>query len=102
MSNGGIIGPVIDPTSGSTAAAQITNFTSSGTYNPRAGQTIVDLIVIAGGGGGAGSTHNGGGCSGGGGGGLREVTSHPIPASPVTVTVGGGGSGGGGGGNGRG
>ena len=45
MSNGGIIGPIQDPTPGSSESEQITNFTSSGTYNPRTGQSVVDLKV---------------------------------------------------------
>jgi hypothetical protein len=59
MANGGIIGPVNDPT-----ISDLTQtFTASGTFNmpnsgPAPGQ--VDYLVVAGGGGGGGGT--GGGC----------------------------------------
>ena len=85
MSNGGIIGPTNDPIPEANVSETITSFTSSGTFNPQVGTSSVDLIVIGGGGSGAGSSHNGGGCSGGGAGGLRQITSHSIPGSPVTI-----------------
>jgi len=87
MSNGGIIGPVNDPT----LADFTTTFTASGTYtSPGLGPLEADYLVVAGGGGGG--TRFGGG---GGAGGYR--TSFPggtklsVPASPISVTVGAGG-----------
>jgi hypothetical protein len=85
MANGGIIGPVNDPT----RTDQVTSFTASGTYtNPQAGPQQADYLVVAGGGGGG---INGGG--GGGAGGYR--TSFPggtkltLSCASYPITVGG-------------
>ena len=90
MANGGIIGPINDPT----LADITTTFTASGSYtSPGLGPLQADYLVVAGGGGGA-----GGGCGGGGGGAGGYRTSFPcgtkltVPASPITVTVGAGGA----------
>jgi hypothetical protein len=93
MANGGIIGPINDPTS----TTVTTTFTASGTLNtcsleangPTPG--TVDYLVVAGGGGG-GANHGGGGGAGG------YRTSFPggtklSISSPTSVTVGAGGSG---------
>jgi hypothetical protein len=89
MANGGIIGPVNDPTRGDLT----TTFTASGTYtSPGFGPGQADYLVVAGGGGGGGGTGGGGGAGG-------YSTSFPggtkvtVPASPISVTVGGGGAG---------
>ena len=89
MSNGGIIGPVNDPTRVNTSEL-ITSFNASGTFTAQSGQTKADVLIVAGGGGG-GTVFGGGG----GGGGFRQILCHPIPSSPVTITVGAGGTGGG-------
>jgi hypothetical protein len=83
MSNGGIIGPVNDPTKSDFKEA----FNASGTFTSPIGATSGTLLVVAGGGGGGGSG------GGGGAGGFRLITSHPFPASPVPVTIGAGGAG---------
>jgi hypothetical protein len=60
MANGGIIGPINDPTRGDVT----TTFTSSGTYtSPGFGPGQADYLVVAGGGAG-GSTGGGGGAGG--------------------------------------
>jgi hypothetical protein len=94
MANGGIIGPVNDPTISNLTQT----FTASGTFNmpnsgPAPGQ--VDYLVVAGGGGGGSWCGAGGG---GGAGGYR--TSFPggtkltiTKGSATTVTVGAGGAG---------
>jgi len=73
MSNGGIIGPVNDPTS----TTVTTSFTVSGTYNypNQATPGEVDYLVVAGGGGGGSTNADEGGAGGGGAGGYR--TSFP-------------------------
>jgi hypothetical protein len=94
MANGGIIGPVNDPTT----TTVVTTFTASGTYNypNQATPGQVDYLVVAGGGGGG-----QGGCSGGGGGAGGYRTSFPGGTKldlsggtsyPVTVGAGGAGS----------
>ena len=92
MSNGGIIGPINDPTS----TTVVTTFTASGTFNysNQATPGQVDYLVVAGGG--SGGVADGGG-GGGGAGGYR--TSFPggtkLTLSGGTnypVTVGGGGA----------
>ena len=96
MANGGIIGPVVEPTLSSTNGGdKITSFTASGTFNVSLnnGPKAVDYLVVGGGGGAqAGNLANDNvvGAGGGGGGGYR--TSFPggssltIPGStPVTV-----------------
>lgn len=88
MSNGGIIGPVNEPT----LADKISSFTAPGTFTRSSLNTsgTATVLVVAGGGGGGGR----GAASGGGAGGYRLLTSHPLPASAVPVTVGAGGAGG--------
>jgi hypothetical protein len=92
MANGGIIGPVNDPTT----TTVVTSFTASGTYNypNQATPGQVDYLVVAGGGGG-GSRFGGGGGAGG------YRTSFPggtklcvSSGTPISVTVGAGGAGG--------
>ena len=85
MSNGGIIGPVVNPTRGDLT----TTFTASGTYaSPGFGPGTGTVLIVAGGGGG--NQASGGG--GGGAGGFRIATCSPIPVSPFSVTVGSGGA----------
>jgi len=67
MSNGGIIGPVVNPIV--YANSTVTSFTSSGTFSRRSGQSKADVLVVAGGG--AGGFDQG---SGAGGGGFRLLT----------------------------
>ena len=87
MANGGIIGPVNDPTVGDV----ITPFTSPGTFIAKKTQNV-GLLVVAGGGGGGHRTQGNG--SGGGGGGVRLLPAHPVTAGqPVSVTIGAGGTG---------
>ncbi len=83
MANGGIIGPINDPTKTDLLEA----FTSPGTFTSPIGATTGDLLIVAGGGG-SGSAQGGGG----GAGGYRVLTCQSIPASGVTVTVGAGGA----------
>jgi hypothetical protein len=84
MSNGGIIGPVNDPTRGDLTTA----ITSSTPYtSPGFGPGKATVLVVAGGGG-TNDTVGGGG----GAGGLRLISCQPIPASSFPVTVGGGGA----------
>ena len=98
MANGGIIGPVIEPTLSSTNGGdKITTFTSSGTFtvsNNNGPKAVHYLVVGGGGSSAAGNLANdvlvGGG--GGGGGGFRSSfrggTALTIPGStPVTVEV---------------
>jgi hypothetical protein len=63
MANGGIIGPVNDPTT----TTVVNTFTSSGTYNypNQATPGQVDYLVVAGGGAGGSTTGSGGGGAGG-------------------------------------
>jgi hypothetical protein len=91
MSNGGIIGPVNDPTNVTTPSTT-NQFLSTGTYtNPSpANITNVAVLVVAGGGGSGGNFPSGGG---GGAGGVLLVPSFPVSSSPITVTIGGGGTG---------
>jgi hypothetical protein len=84
MSNGGIIGPVVNPISGATSTTY-TSFDASGTFTAQTGQTKVDLLIVAGGGGGWGA--------GGGAGGFRLLTCQAVPSSSVPITVGAGGTG---------
>jgi hypothetical protein len=98
MSNGGIIGPINDPT----RTDQVTSFTASGTYtNPLAGPLQADYLVVAGGGGGGGGSPGGPSSGGGGGGGAGGYrTSFPggtkltLSCASYPVTVGAGGTGG--------
>jgi hypothetical protein len=61
MSNGGIIGPVNDPTRGDLT----TSFTSSGTYtSPGFGPGKATVLVVAGGGGTNNKVAGGGGAGG--------------------------------------
>jgi hypothetical protein len=94
MANGGIIGPVNDPTA-FTVNAATDAFTASGTFTAQIGQTLVDYLVIAGGGSGAIAA---GSCQittgGGGAGGLRTGTCFPVsPNTSYPVTIGAGGAG---------
>ena len=94
MSNGGIIGPVVNPV----ISDLNQTFTASGDFNmpnsgPAPGQ--VDYLVVAGGGGGGGGPRAGGGGAGG------YRTSFPggtkltiTKGSSTPITVGGGGAGG--------
>ncbi|MBI2514780.1 hypothetical protein HYV91_01140 [Candidatus Wolfebacteria bacterium] len=69
-------------------------FTSSGTFTPPAGVTLVWVTMVGGGGGGA-SGYWSNSQVGGGGGGAESVLRFPVAVSgPVTVTIGVGGSGG--------
>jgi hypothetical protein len=88
MANGGIIGPVNEPT----LSDKISSFTAPGTFTKSSINSTgtATVLVVAGGGGGGGRSA----ASGGGAGGYRLLTSHPLPASAVTVTVGAGGAGG--------
>ena len=87
MANGGIIGPINDPTVGDV----ITPFTSPGTFVAKKTQNV-GLLVVAGGGGGGHRTQSNG--SAGGGGGVRLLPAHPVTAGqPVSVTIGAGGTG---------
>ena len=85
MANGGIIGPVQNPTRG----AYTTTYTASGSYtSPGYGPGNANYLIVAGGGGGGNQ---------GGGGGAGEVAyyaSYPVNAGTYTVVVGGGGLGG--------
>jgi len=86
MANGGIIGPINDPTRG----PYTTSYTSSGSYTaPGFGPGTATVLVVAGGGGGGLDAGGGGGA-----GGLRLISCQPVPASAVPITIGaGGGSG---------
>ena len=78
MANGGIIGPINDPTRG----PYTTTYTASGTYTtPGYGPGTASVLVVAGGAGGGSRTGGGGGA-----GGYRLINCSSIPASPVTVT----------------
>ena len=80
MANGGIIGPVNDPTS----TTVVTTFTASGTLNsPNQAPNTATVLVVAGGGAGA--------VGGGGAGGFREVSCVSV-SGPAPVVVGAGGS----------
>ena len=59
MANGGIIGPVQTVQEGSTIAAKVTTFNSSGTFTAQA-TANVDYLIVAGGGGGAASSNGAG------------------------------------------
>jgi len=52
MANGGIIGPVNDPTAFNVSSTT-QFFTSSGTFTSQPGQNKIDYLVVAGGGSGA-------------------------------------------------
>jgi hypothetical protein len=66
-------------------------FTSSGTFTPASGVTVVYLTMVGGGGGGGGGDNNGGAGGSGGGG----IFMQPVAVSvPVTVTIGAKGAGG--------
>lgn len=86
MANGGIIGPVNEPTE----TAKTTTFTSSNpafTFNPAS--TQFDYLIVAGGGG---SNPTGIGNSGTGAGGLKYATAQPVTGgTTIAVTVGAGG-----------
>ena len=87
MANGGIIGPINEPTTGDV----ITPFSSPGTFVAKKTQNV-GLLVVAGGGGGGHRTQANG--SAGGGGGVRLLPAHPVTAGqPVSVTIGAGGTG---------
>tara|TARA_R100000900_G_scaffold43068_1_gene35186 strand:+ start:824 stop:1783 length:960 start_codon:yes stop_codon:yes gene_type:complete len=87
MANGGIIGPVQEPTIGDV----VTPFTSPGTFVAKKTQNVGLLVVAGGGGGGHRTQWNG---SGGGAGGFRLFPAHPVTAGqPVSVTIGAGGTG---------
>jgi hypothetical protein len=95
MSNGGIIGPVVNPTRGDLTTA----ITASGTYtNPGFGPGGATVMIVAGGGGGAAArsifVRNNGSGGAGAGGLILTPSSYPIGLSPAPVTVGGGGTGG--------
>jgi hypothetical protein len=74
MSNGGIIGPTVNPAVGTTSEL-ITTFNAPGNFTAQQYQTQADVLVVAGGGGGAVAG------AGGGAGGYRLITNHPIPSS---------------------
>src|SRR5210317_1084576 len=80
-----LIGAVLNP---QVQAEQITTFNSSGTFTAQPLSITADILVVAGGGAGGGELGAGGGA-----GGYREISSHPIPASPFPITVGAGASG---------
>jgi hypothetical protein len=85
MANGGIIGPVNDPTT----ATVVTPFTASGTYtHPNQAPDQVDYLVVAGGGGGGVARGGGGGA-----GGLVEASSQTLTSGSYPVVVGAGGAG---------
>ena len=91
MANGGVIGPVNDPTSTSTpVAAKTTTFTSDGTFERQEGSPSTVHMLLVGGGGGAGQY-----CGGGGGGGMVEAPAYDFGTAtgPFAVTVGAGGVG---------
>jgi hypothetical protein len=87
MANGGIIGPINDPTQGYQGGT-VTSITGSTTFTKSTTNSLAlaNVLVVAGGGGGG---TNGGG---GGAGGFRLISCHSIPASGVPVTIGSGGS----------
>ena len=86
MANGGIIGPVNNPTT----LPKVTTFTSSNpafSFNPAS--TAFDYLIVAGGGG---SNSTGIGNGGTGAGGLKYATSQPVTGgTSIAVTVGAGG-----------
>ena len=87
MANGGIIGPINEPT----VEDLTTHFSSSGTFVAKKTQNV-KLLVVAGGGGGGHRTQSN--ASGGGAGGFRLFPATPVTAGQsVTVTVGAGGTG---------
>jgi hypothetical protein len=91
MANGGIIGPVVNPTTG-TQTQTITAVTSSNpSFSVQPRTTSVDLLIIAGGGGGVGNYPSG---SGGGAGGLILYPGYPITSGNFPITIGAGGAGG--------
>ena len=86
MANGGIIGPVNNPTT----LPKVTTFTSSNpafSFNPAS--TAFDYLIVAGGGG---SNSTGIGNAGTGAGGLKYATSNPMTGgTSIAVTIGAGG-----------
>jgi hypothetical protein len=80
MANGGIIGPVNDPTGDVT-----TTFTASGTYtSPGFGPGQADYLVVAGGGGGGVMVGGGGGGAGGYRTSFPGGTKLSVPSSPIS------------------
>ena len=66
----------------------IANMTTSGTFTPPAGVTLVSVVVVSGGGDGFGYVSGDAGSGGGGGGGVRVYRGVPV-SGPVSVLVGG-------------
>ncbi|MAF44119.1 MAG: hypothetical protein CMI54_08195 [Parcubacteria group bacterium] len=91
MANGGVIGPVNDPTSSSTpVAAKTTTFTADGTFARQEGSPSSVHMLVVGAGGGAGQY-----CGGAGAGGMVEAPAYDFGTAtgPFAVTVGAGGVG---------